>query len=86
VALLFSACLLVGRGAAMRLRMITRPDARPRARVRRGLANQIACFVVPTLRIVPTLLARAHAIPDAQRGDGGAAVRPPALTLYARIC
>jgi len=35
--------------------MITRPEAQMRELVRRGRANQIACFVITALRIVPTL-------------------------------
>jgi energy-coupling factor transport system permease protein len=70
VALLFSARLLVGLGAATLLMMITRPDALMRALVERGLPNQIAYIVVTTLQIVPTFQARAHAILDAQRSRG----------------
>jgi energy-coupling factor transport system permease protein len=70
VALLFSARLLVGLGAATLLTTITRPDALMRALVERGLPNQIAYIVVTTLQIVPTFQARAHAILDAQRSRG----------------
>jgi energy-coupling factor transport system permease protein len=70
VALLFSARLLVGLGAATLLMMITRPDALMRALVERGLPNQIAYIVVTTLQIVPTFQARASAILDAQRSRG----------------
>ncbi len=70
VALLFSARLLVGLGAATLLMMITRPDELMRALVERGLPNQIAYIVVTTLQIVPTFQARAHAILDAQRSRG----------------
>ena len=70
VALLFSARLLVGLGAATLLMMITRPDALMRALVERGLPNQIAYIVVTALQIVPTFQARAHAILDAQRSRG----------------
>lgn len=70
VALLFSARLLVGLGAATLLMMITRPDALMRALVERGLPNQIAYIVVTTLQIVPTFQARARAILDAQRSRG----------------
>jgi len=70
VALLFSARLLVGLGAATLLTMITRPDALMRALVERGLPNQIAYIVVTTLQIVPTFQARARAILDAQRSRG----------------
>lgn len=70
VALLFSARLLVGLGAATLLGMITRPDVLMRALVERGLPNQIAYIVVTTLQIVPTFQARARAILDAQRSRG----------------
>jgi len=70
VALLFSARLLVGLGAATLLMMVTRPDALMRALVERGLPNQIAYIVVTALQIVPTFQARAHSILDAQRSRG----------------
>jgi energy-coupling factor transport system permease protein len=70
VALLFSARLLVGLGAATLLMMITRPDALMRALVERGLPSQIAYIIITALQIVPTFQARAHAILDAQRARG----------------
>jgi energy-coupling factor transport system permease protein len=70
VALLFSARLLVGLGAATLLMMITRPDSLMRALVARGMPNQIAYIIVTALQIVPTFQARAHAILDAQRSRG----------------
>ena len=70
VALLFSARLLVGLGAATLLMLVTRPDALMRALVARGLPNQIAYIVVTALQIVPTFQARAHSILDAQRSRG----------------
>ena len=70
VALLFSARLLVGLGAATLLMLVTRPDALMRALVARGLPNQIAYIVVTALQIVPTFQARARSILDAQRSRG----------------
>jgi energy-coupling factor transport system permease protein len=83
VALLFSARLLVGLGAATLLSMITRPDALMRALVERGLPNQIAYIVVTTLQIVPTFQARARAILDAQRSRGLETEGPLATRLRA---
>jgi energy-coupling factor transport system permease protein len=84
IALLFTARLLTGLGAATLLMMVTRPDALMRALVARGLPNQIAYIMVTTLQILPTFQARAQAILDAQRSrgletEGGLATRVRAL-------
>lgn len=70
VALLFSARLLVGLGAATLLMLVTRPDALMRGLVQRGLPNQIAYIIAAALQIVPTFQARARTILDAQRSRG----------------
>jgi len=85
VALLFSARLLVGLGAATLLMMITRPDALMRALVARGMPNQIAYIIVTALQIVPTFQARAHAILDAQRSRGLETEGPIAVRLRAFV-
>ena len=69
-ALLFSARLLVGLGAALLLLLTTRMDHLMLALSQRGLSPRIAYIVVTTLQIIPRFQARGQAIFDAQRARG----------------
>lgn len=69
-ALLFSARLLVGLGAALLLLLTTRMDHLMHALTERGLSSHIAYIVVTALQIIPRFQSRGQAILDAQRARG----------------
>lgn len=85
-ALLFSARLLVGLGAALLLLQTTRMDHLMHALTQRGLSPRIAYIVVTALQIIPRFQSRGQAILDAQRARGlqteGSLLRRARALLY----